>query len=112
LRYLARSTNNAASYCAAFSSRFFVLIEGPNIFHVSLLSNTLHLCLLLTWEIKYHTHVKAGEIVFPYILVSVFIGFKRENKTVDRMVAGTQFKSALKLFLHAILIYLCPVQIL
>jgi hypothetical protein len=44
--------------------------------------------------------------------VSVFIGYKRENKIVDRMVAGTQFKSALKFFLHAILIYLCPVQIL
>jgi len=29
---------------------------------------------------------------------------KRENKIVDRMVAGTQFKSALKFFLHAILI--------
>ena len=45
-------------------------------------------------------------------LVSVLIGCKRENKIVDRMVAGTQFKTALNFFLHAILIYLCPVQIL
>jgi len=44
---------------------FFFFIEGPNIFHASLLSNTLHLCLPLTWEIKFHTHVKAGEIEFP-----------------------------------------------
>ena len=77
---------------------FFFFVEGPNIFHASLLWNTLHLCLPLTWEIKYHTHVKGGEIVFSYILVSVSIGCKRGNKIVDGMVAGTQFKSALEFF--------------
>lgn len=61
---------------------FFFLIEDPNIYHACLLSNTLHFCLPLTWEIKFHTHLKAGEIVFPCILVSVFISCKRENRIV------------------------------
>ena len=60
-------------FLTAQLSQVVFFIEGPNISHASLLSNTLHLCLPLTREIKFHAHVKAGEIVFPYILVPVLV---------------------------------------
>ena len=93
-----------ASFCAAFPVSCFCFLPSK--------AQIFSCCPTLGNLQPVSSQVKTGEIVFPYILLLVFICCKRENKIMDRMVAGIQFKSALKFFLHVILIYLCPVHIL